>query len=200
MTRRIKRGLSPEDAELWERVKETANPMHSTRVPDAKPNLLRPTKKKKKSQETASIPAFKVGQNAKAKATGYSFASRVVDGLAANPVQMDHKRFGKLKRGKLSPEARIDLHGMTLAAAHPRLIEFIFRSHADGKRLVLIITGKGKKKDEGGPIPVRHGVLRHQVPHWLGMAPLNQIVMQVVQSHQNHGGGGAYYVYLRRAR
>ena len=61
-------------------------------------------------------------------------------------------------------EDRIDLHGMTLDQAHPALIGFIMRSYGEGKRLVLVITGKGKAKDEGGPIPVRLGVLKHQVP------------------------------------
>ena len=55
-------------------------------------------------------------------------------------------------------------------------------------------------RDEGGPIPVRHGVLRHQVPQWLSMPPLSSAVLQVSQAHISHGGGGAYYVYLRRHR
>lgn len=115
-------------------------------------------------------------------------------------VQMDKKAFGKMKRGKLKPEGRIDLHGMTLDRAHPALNRFIMSAHKNGKRLVLVITGKGKTRDEGGPIPVRHGVLRHQVPQWLSMPPLSSVVLQVTQAHISHGGGGAYYVYLRRAR
>ena len=200
MARRGKRGLSSEDAALWERVKEAATPMHPQHARVVKNDQITPAKKKKHGPEPTPIPAFSVGQKAKGKAQGHSLAPTIVDHLAARPVQMDHKRFGKLKRGKMSPEARIDLHGLTLGAAHPRLIGFILRSHAEGKRLVLVITGKGKMKDEGGPIPVRHGVLRHQVPHWLSVPPLSQIVLQVAQSHQSHGGGGAYYVYLRRTR
>ncbi|MFG6543173.1 Smr/MutS family protein, partial [Sulfitobacter sp. M22298] len=53
---------------------------------------------------------------------------------------------------------------------------------------------------DGGPIPVRDGVLRHQVPQWLSMPPLSSLVLQVAQAHVSHGGGGAYYVYLRRNR
>jgi DNA-nicking Smr family endonuclease len=113
---------------------------------------------------------------------------------------MDKRAFTKLKRGKLAPEGRLDLHGMTLDRAHPALTRFILSSHKQGKRLVLVITGKGKMRDNGGPIPVRHGVLRHQVPQWLQMPPLSQAVLQVSQAHISHGGGGAYYVYLRRQR
>jgi DNA-nicking Smr family endonuclease len=89
---------------------------------------------------------------------------------------------------------------MTLDRAHGALNRFVFAAHDAGKRLVLVITGKGKDRDEGGPIPVRHGVLRHQVPHWLGTQPLASVVLQVNTAHISHGGGGAYYVYLKRRR
>ncbi|MDY6859138.1 MAG: Smr/MutS family protein [Pseudomonadota bacterium] len=105
-----------------------------------------------------------------------------------------------MKRGKLSPEARIDLHGMTVAQAHPALTSFILRAHADGKRLVLVITGKGKRAEDDGPIPVRRGVLKHQVPHWLTSPPLGSAVLQITPAHAKHGGTGAYYVYLKRQR
>ena len=65
---------------------------------------------------------------------------------------------------------------------------------------MLVVTGKGKDRDDGGPIPVRLGVLRHNVPQWLSTPPLAQIVLQVTEAHLKHGGGGAYYVYLRRNR
>jgi DNA-nicking Smr family endonuclease len=118
--------------------------------------------------------------------------------LGRAPLQMDAKTHGKMTRGKLQPEARIDLHGMTLAEAHPELIRFILMAHAQGLRLVLVITGKGKRRDDGGPIPQRVGALRHQVPAWLHLAPLGPAVLQVTEAHQRHGGSGAYYVYLRR--
>jgi DNA-nicking Smr family endonuclease len=120
--------------------------------------------------------------------------------LAAKPVQMDRKAFGRMKRGKLSPEGKIDLHGMTLEQAHPALNRFVMSAHGAGKRLVLVVTGKGKSGRDTGPIPLRKGVLKHQVPQWLTMPPLGQIVMQVTPAHISHGGDGAYYVYLRRAR
>ena len=105
-----------------------------------------------------------------------------------------------MKRGKLKPEGRLDLHGLTLDRAHSLLTQFILSAYGNEQRLVLIITGKGKSRDDGGPIPVRFGVLRHQVPQWLAMAPLSSAVLQVTQAHNRHGGGGAYYVYLRKSR
>ncbi|MEL7258700.1 MAG: Smr/MutS family protein [Pseudomonadota bacterium] len=125
---------------------------------------------------------------------------QVQDQVARQPIKMDKKTHQRLKSGKLKPEARIDLHGMTLAQAHPRLTRFILSAYGEGKRLVLVITGKGKNTDNAGPIPVRHGVLRHAVPQWLTQAPLSSLVLQITQAHNRHGGGGAYYVYLRRTR
>ena len=111
---------------------------------------------------------------------------------------MDAGTHAKMTRGKLVPEARIDLHGMTLAEAHPELIRFILNAQSQGLRLVLVITGKGKRRDDSGPIPQRMGALRHQVPHWLHLPPLGPAVLQISEAHLKHGGSGAYYVYLRR--
>ena len=113
---------------------------------------------------------------------------------------MDRKRFGKMTKGRLTPEARIDLHGMTIAQAHPALTQFILRACARDLRLVLVITGKGKQRADNGPIPERLGVLRHQVPHWLNTMPLRPHILQIAEAHLKHGGQGAYYVYLRKFR
>ena len=112
---------------------------------------------------------------------------------------MDRRRFEKLRRGRLDPEARIDLHGMTSEHAHAALTGFILAAHAEGLRLVLVITGKGRP-DAQAMQPHRHGILRHSVPHWLAAPPLSARILQVAPAHQRHGGAGAFYVYLRRQR
>ena len=104
----------------------------------------------------------------------------------------------RMRRGLLEPDARIDLHGMTQQAAHRTLFTWLAAAHSRGYRLVLVITGKGKRREDTGPIPQRMGALRHQVPHWLHLPPLGPAVLQVSEAHLKHGGGGAYYVYLRR--
>ena len=198
MTRRRK--LRPEEEALWEKVADTTERMHP-----AKPAFLpetetkRAKKKKPEVKTPAPITPFRVGQAAKGKPSD-DLLPAIADRIKAAPLQMDRKAFRKMQRGKLVPEARIDLHGMTLAQAHPALNGFVSTAYARGLRLVLVITGKGKDKDRGGPIPERKGALRHQVPQWLRMAPLGAMVMQISEAHIRHGGGGAYYVYLRRRR
>ena len=145
------------------------------------------------------LPTFRLGEKSR-PTTIHNLAPSLSQSLAEAPVLMDAKAHARMTRGKLHPEARIDLHGMTLAEAHPELIRFILNTHAAGCRLVLVITGKGKEKPDHGPIPQRVGVLRHQVPLWLRQVPLGPCVLQVSEAHLKHGGAGAFYIYLRRAR
>ena len=189
MSRRGPRGLRPDEKELWGRVAETAEPLR-----DLKSLFVERTKTRPAEPKTAptQVPSFRVGQSAK--------ASEVALPTPAAPVAMDRKTYTRMKRGRLAPDARLDLHGMTQDQAHPALVSTILNAHATGKRLVLVITGKGKKRDDGGPIPVRTGVLKHAVPQWLRQPPLVGVILQVTEASQSHGGSGALYVYLRRAR
>lgn len=196
-----KRGLSEEDKELWRKVSDTAKPMHTAPVRAVRDPAASPMPLPKQIDVAApKLSGFQLGSKAKDKTPGHDLMPSLSDRVASQPVQMDRKAFGRMKKGKLYPEARIDLHGMTLSQAHPALIGFVMRSYGEGKRLVLVITGKGKSKQDDGPIPVRHGVLKHQVPQWLQMMPLKPVVMQVSEAHLKHGGSGAYYIYLRRPR
>ncbi len=193
---------TPYEQALWDKVVEKATPLSRPSASSlrAKPTLPEPdpTPEHPSKNGTRLPDAFRIG--------GLSKPLPPMRDLAPHPPEtvgkprMDRKQHGRLTRGKLEPEARLDLHGMTLAAAHPALIRFILGAHAEGKRLVLVITGKGKDRDEGGPIPTRTGVLRHQVPGWLQSGALAGAVLDIATAHRKHGGSGAYYVYLRRRR
>lgn len=197
MKRRSPRKLNPDEKDLWERVAKTASPLERR---ETKLNVEppKPQKPPRKAPTRKTIEPFEIGSGAGETAARHSVAPSVRAAVGAAPLRMDQKAFGRMKRGKIKPEGRIDLHGMRLDEAHGALNAFIHASHARGRRLVLVITGKGRITNDDGPIPVRAGLLRHQVPDWLMRPPLNALVLQVSQAHQRHGGGGAYYVYLRR--
>lgn len=190
-----RRNLTPDEAELWHQVARTARPLHKhaplpedpTAPPQAEPPKPAPH----------PLPPFRVGQSAQ-RSPAHNLAPGPAEVLAAQPLRMDARTHTRMTRGKLAPEARIDLHGMTLVQAHSELIHFILNAQSDGLRLVLVITGKGKPGADHGPMPSRIGALRHQVPHWLHLPPLGPAVQQVVTAHLRHGGTGALYVYLRR--
>jgi DNA-nicking Smr family endonuclease len=193
-----RRRLRPEEVELWRQIAATTERLH----PDAPRGEDAPARPKPKPHKTPKprLPDFSIGQTAKSATAAVDLKPALSDGLRHAPVSMDSKAFARMKRGKLVPEGRIDLHGMTIDRAHPALTAFILRAQAGGKRLVLVITGKGRDRDEGGPIPVPRGILKHQVPLWLSTPPLAQAVLQITEAHISHGGAGAYYVYLRRNR
>ncbi|MBO9473688.1 Smr/MutS family protein [Shimia sp. R10_1] len=194
-----RRKLSEDEVALWRKVAETAERLNpaakSHDLPLPKP---KPQKKPRLREASPALPAFEVGSRASSELRGHDLMGSVSDRVARQPVQMDKKAFGRMKRGKLVPEGKIDLHGMTADQAHGALTGFIMRSHGEGKRLVLVITGKGKSKRDDGPIPTRRGVLKHQVPQWFALPPMKSCILQVAEAHIKHGGTGAYYVYLRR--
>jgi DNA-nicking Smr family endonuclease len=192
------RHLSVEERALWDRVADSAIPLDPQRPVEELVIIARPVNRPV-VREIDPIHHFMLGEKANHK-RGHDLLPSITTRLTKAPLQMDSKAHGKMTRGKLKPEARLDLHGMTMSEAHPELIAFILGSQAIGRRLVLVITGKGKLRDDGGPIPVRHGVLRHQVPQWMALPPLSQAILQVTPAHLTHGGHGAYYVYLRKNR
>lgn len=192
-----RRKLGQDELELWQQVAGTAERMHPERV-FALPKQAQP--KRKPAPQNPPLNSFQIGTKHSGVAHSHDLIAPLPDRLAQAPVKMDAKSFGKLKRGKIVPEGRIDLHGMTVSEAHPALISFILRAHRLEKRLVLVITGKGRSKRNMDYAPQRMGILKAQVPQWLVMPPLRGSVLQVAEAHISHGGSGAYYVYLRRNR
>ncbi|RFU13812.1 DNA mismatch repair protein MutS [Rhodobacteraceae bacterium W635] len=200
MSRRKPRTLSAEDRKLWSAVTRTVNAKGPESQTEAPSSPAKPEDSPPKTKQHFDVTDFRIGETATTRTPGSQLAPSVSERLAHAPVRMDHGTHKKMVRGRLKPEARIDLHGMTLAQAHPALTRFIMNAHDSGKRLVLVITGKGKDRDDPGPIPIRRGVLKHQVPNWLHTPPLGRVVLDVREAHFRHGGTGAYYVYLSRAR
>jgi DNA-nicking Smr family endonuclease len=196
-----RRRLRPDELTLWQEVARKTTPLSSNRKLPVESFSDRSASQSGTSARTPTdLSQFEIGRNAARTDSTHDVLPSLPDRLRTAPVSMDKKAFQRLKRGKLVPEAKLDLHGMTLEQAHPALNGFILRSHAAGCRLVLIVTGKGRDRDPGDAVPVRRGVLRHSVPQWLRMAPLSALVLQITEAHLKHGGGGAYYVYLRRQR
>ena len=185
-----RRALTPDERQLWNQVVAGAVPLRAADAPPLPdPAKGLPVPADPPRSKTPAEPARRPG-------------SPTLDALAGfegSHPQMDRRRFEKLRRGRIEPEARLDLHGMTSEGAHSMLTAFILSAVARDRRLVLVITGKGKA-DDSTHQPRRHGILRHSLPHWLAAPPLIGHILQVAPAHQRHGGSGAFYVYLRRRR
>lgn len=184
------RGLSSEDRRLWDQVRRGVKPLagrdsRRLEMPSPEQGSDSPTDLETALQETR--PARP------AAATALSYrppVSRPAAGPAPGLPPLDDKTMRKLRKGRLAIDSRIDLHGMSQAGAHAALRRFLARSAAEGSRIVLVITGKGRTGE---------GVLRRQVPLWLRETGLREIVGGYRSAHVSHGGDGALYVRLRRA-
>ena len=104
---------------------------------------------------------------------------------------VDKRTAARLRRGQLPIEGRLDLHGLTQAEAHRELGDFLAAAQEDGRRCVLVITGKGGRAGASG-------VLRAEVPEWLNGAEMRPHVLSFCHAAPRHGGLGALYVLLRR--
>lgn len=93
----------------------------------------------------------------------------------------------KLARGKYAVQAEIDLHGMTVEEARPRLADFIEYNARSGKSCVRVVHGKGLGSGQRGP------VLKSSVNRWLRRW---DYVLAFVSTRQVDGGTGAIYVLL----
>lgn len=109
-------------------------------------------------------------------------------------------------RGQAEIDARIDLHGLAVEMARFHLLEFLAHRRSRGARTVLVITGKGASPFAGHllhgvnqhDVPERQGKLRRALPRWLEEAVFREHVIGFQPAHPRHGGGGAFYVKLRK--
>ena len=168
--------------------------LFKTHIDEARPLKAATPKPKKPSR--ALPPPRAHGALAEAVA-GAALAMRRPEGVAKS---LDGNTAEKLKRGQIAPGARIDLHGMTEAAAHGALLSFLAGAQARGVRLVLVITGIGNPKDQDNAewMRARHGALKEMAPRWLSEREFAALVSGSGPAHRRHGGDGALYVYLRK--
>ena len=107
------------------------------------------------------------------------------------PVGLDRRTWLRLKRGQVSIEQTLDLHGRSQDEAHGALGRFLAAAQTAGCRCVLVVTGKGL---ESG------GTLRHMVPRWLNEGANRERIVAFCPAQARHGGTGALYILLRRRR
>jgi len=185
-----KRELSDDEKELWKEFSKSTKPLPHQ---DQKIQETKPEKKKR-------INSINFNDHEKYFVGGKKSLSHVDKAQSLPVSSMDSKLHTKMRQGKIRPEAKLDLHGLNLSQAQPTLTKFVLDAHGKGLRLILIITGKGRSSEDYGVIPKKKGVLKATVPNWLAMEPLSSKILQITNAHVKHGGGGAFYVYLRKRR
>lgn len=181
------------DPEAWQQVAGAVKPIRRSNVV---PQPLAPLPKVFRP-EGAGAAAY-ARANAKEKTPLLpGHASLGKHGEMPSP-QMDKRLKQRFQRGELPIEARLDLHGLTLANAERAMSRLIRDAIAQQKRCLLVITGKGARSSDGAV--QGRGVLRAWLPEYLKRGPWREQVLGVAPARQEMGGAGAFYVLLRRQR
>lgn len=206
MTGRRRRSLSEDEHALWRKVTDGVAPLERPRrgkvaSPPSESAEIPPAPAAAAETATPPPPPAPRRKSAAPPPKPKPPAPPPLTPLA--PIEPRTRR--RIARGTVPIEDRIDLHGLTQHDAHGALRGFITASRMRGLKLVLVITGKGRRPSDDAPghdifHPGERGVLRRLVPQWLGLADMREHVVGFEEAHLTHGGSGAIYVRLRAAR
>jgi DNA-nicking Smr family endonuclease len=179
-------GDDAQDDALWRAVAKTVTPLRKARTrPRARRTVAEPEKTPPQSAKPKLTARGQVS-------TPSAFYAPALPPLAS----LDRRTRGRIARGNAEIEGRLDLHGHRLDEARHRLLDFLNRAQDCEKSLVLVITGKGTVAPKG----MERGVLKREVPLWLGSAEFRRLVIGFEEAASRHGGSGALYVRVRRKR
>jgi DNA-nicking Smr family endonuclease len=190
-----RRPFQPEDHALWDEVKRNVAPLKVKKSGKTKAKLA-----------IATTPKARLAE-ARTHATHHTPAIARPARTAPPPLaSFDRRTAQKLNRGQSEPDARLDLHGEGVETARIKLLHFLASQRHQGSRLVLVITGKGASPFTRHTMhgmshfhsPEREGRLRREVPMWLHEEGFRIHAVGFQPAHPRHGGGGAFYVRLRR--
>lgn len=200
--RRRKSQLSQEDRALWREMTATVTPLEAKpsfsdklgalpTAPNTPPEPL--IAESDKAGVTNNRPRI-AKPKAQLPPLSYPRAPAPPSYLKHGEAQgIDKRKLKRMQRGQLELQARLDLHGFTQSQAQAAVIEFLERCQAQGKRNVIIVTGKGLAKEGGG-------ILRSRLPDWLNLSPNRERILSYDYSQPKDGGTGALYVVLRKLR
>ena len=191
--------LSEEDHELWQHAAASLDPLRrgKPRVPVG----TRPQEGAAPRQQ----PAPQLETKAVAHRAPAARAPAVRPAHEPPPLaQFERKRSRRIATGQIAIDARLDLHGARQNEAYVRFRAFLLDCAAQGYSTVLVVTGKGGRRETSGhdlahpyAAPER-GILRRSVPLWLEESDLRAIVTSYTAAGIKHGGEGALYIRLRK--
>jgi DNA-nicking Smr family endonuclease len=169
--------LRPEDRALWSEIGKSVTPLPGRPAAGVEAGALTPA-------ADASMPVAPAAEPAPS-----------IPKTPPPLTMLDRRARQRIARGRVEIDARLDLHGMSLERARARLAHFLATAQTRGAGIVLVITGKGTFGAEG-----ERGALRREVPQWLSLPEFRSLVIGFEEAAPRHGGAGALYVRIRRAR
>jgi DNA-nicking Smr family endonuclease len=167
------RRLSAHENALWQRVAATVRPIDGKALVEAPalPSVPAPAPRRTSASPPEPPPLRRPT-------------------LPVTAATLDGGWDQRLRRGQIRPDRVIDLHGYTLADAHAALAMALDDAAMDGIRVILVITGKGRHD--------RPSRIKAELADWLESGAFRHRIAALRPAHPRHGGGGAYYLILRR--
>lgn len=125
------------------------------------------------------------------------FLENIDENFSKEKNIIDKNLLRKIKRGKININATLDLHGQKYKESKIIVLNFIKNNFFKEKRLLLIITGKGKRSNISSGREFR-GILKESVPKWLCSFTLSKYIIWFDEAGPENGGSGAILVYLKK--
>jgi DNA-nicking Smr family endonuclease len=179
------RGLTAEEAALWRKVKASVTPLRPEKAADPAPDPLF-------VPQASSAPN---PQKSPARSHTHPPGPHPYKSPPKPAPPADRSPEKRVRRGKIEVAAALDLHGYTQDQACRALHAFLQAQQRRDACVVLVVTGKGGRLIAG---EATAGVLRQRFPDWLQHPAVRGLVAGYAPAHARHGGGGAFYVFLKR--
>lgn len=191
-----RRRLSEDEHQLWSGITRSVTPLK--RKPAGASASPKSAQKRREGPPVAVRAAGRRADAAHAKPAAPKAGTKTAAKPVAAMPALERRQKQRLARGTEPIDQRIDLHGRTQSEAYVALLAFLRRAQHEGARYVLVITGKGGFA--GAEALRERGVLKRQVPLWLRQAEFRHFVLAAEDAHRAHGGEGALYIRIRRAK
>jgi DNA-nicking Smr family endonuclease len=97
----------------------------------------------------------------------------------------------------------IDLHGYTLEEANKSIEDFIIKSYQENINKLIVVTGKGiHSQNEKNPYVSKDlSILKYSVPEFISNNKnLMKIIYEMKDAKLEDGGGGAFYIFLKKKK
>ena len=108
----------------------------------------------------------------------------------------------EIKKKSFHIDKKIDFHGKSLLESEEQFYNTIIESYNKGQRCLLFVTGKGlfksKNSEESENPKLYYGIIRSAFVEWVRLKKFSKYILSFEQASIEHGGDGAFYVYLRK--
>ena len=155
---------------------------------------------KKEEKKTKQIDLKKITPNQNIAPTPKQ--NKIFKNSDFNLENVDLKK--NIRKGYFKIDKKIDFHGRTLLESEEIFTNAVTGCYNTDQRCLLFVTGKGlfksKNTEKKNQPKLYYGVIRSALFQWVKSNKLSRYILSFEQASIEHGGDGAFYVYLRKKK